>query len=866
MALTSAMAPGADVFGAAARPTKTSGVPPRPVGPPPAARIRSRSAAGRTQCGERSSQRQAPVRRQIACQQPRVEVPVEDNLMMDWGAVFVRDLLDDAVEEAVDELVRDIEFESVDSEPKTPTAAEERATQVGSNENEQQFENRMKGQILQALLGGSRNGCLDKALACVTAERKAKAAQESAPAPPPKKEASPMTLRNMVIKTLIDGSRSGQLSQTLSSVSAARKEAAPTTLRNSVMKALIDGSKSGQLSQALNSVCPRGARKEAESDEGASTVAETVESCDDIEGVAGTSWSLNAAAEFTEQALGAATHRLQPLAEVASSSCGANASTVAGSMFVNVDECESVASADMEAEFSPVAKIGHLLQPPDDRFDDGEWDDVLSISSESDADLGEREAAKEALLTMQSAFNVVSGAVESGLEDEFGEKDAESVDGDTADAEEEVAFDYICDVVDGGICSTIDKATEDEEQHDELKIDALTLQACSRRPFGRLLRPRLEQPKAYIAQKPWARGLLSQPVLFAPPPMQEVDWSTMHLAAKSSTAAPAAPAPAEMLQKEYKESEEEMLDSLLESLTTKAKSRPASAKAPTPRDGAEAAGETFESLLASLSDIGEATPKTCKQTPSLNLAPTAPAEPPADAAAQSPPATSRSMQKSRSSKRWVIGGVVRGPASEAAGSHALRGSGFPAQRATAFRMDAEDEPTASPSARESSLTRGYEALGRTEIHSMDVQDNFSTSLSNAKFSAFMAATQAPGQRPMSRSRGKTTLGPVSSPLRAAGASALALDLGDEAAPPPSRFTGLGHGAGARVPPSPAGSPQNWRSASLGALRVTKAAPSDAAAAANDANRKMLPSLPGYSAGSFAWSTARNRRQASVAGF
>jgi len=212
--------------------------------------------------------------------------------------------------------------------------------------------------------------------------------------------------------------------------------------------------------------------------------------------------------------------------------------------------------------------------------------------------------------------------------------------------------------------------------------------------------------------------------------------------------------------------------------------------------------------------------------------------------------TASSMNASRSRRR-IIGGVVRAPIDvdrepTLSASTFKRGMmGGPEatiqryqapQKATAtmFRMDRHEDPTAT--ARESSLTKGYDALG-AEFHRLDEDD----------------MRRGPFGRQASfgsLSRGPSSLGPASPPtarLRGplGAASALVLDLGESAA-------GSSWGRAEPVQGRPPATPLDvlGRAPSSSGLRVSKALP---LAPAGGAART--------SSGSLAWSMRMARSAA-----
>jgi len=168
--------------------------------------------------------------------------------------------------------------------------------------------------------------------------------------------------------------------------------------------------------------------------------------------------------------------------------------------------------------------------------------------------------------------------------------------------------------------------------------------------------------------------------------------------------------------------------------------------------------------------------------------------------------------------------------------------------ATLFRMDAAD-PTVSTAARESSLTKGYDALGAAEFHRLDEDDWRRGPVS-----------RPPSQGGLSRLNGANngSLSPPAPRLRGplSAASAMVMDLGKGAAP----GAGGGGAAGGRAeqpaawPAAAAMDLLNHSSSSSG-LRVTKALPPALAAA-----------VPRTSSGSLAWSMRMARSAAKRSGF
>lgn len=137
-----------------------------------------------------------------------------------------------------------------------------------------------------------------------------------------------------------------------------------------------------------------------------------------------------------------------------------------------------------------------------------------------------------------------------------------------------------------------------------------------------------------------------------------------------------------------------------------------------------------------------------------------------------PPECSSTMGSSKS-KRRIIGGVVRAPVEAekkvATSASFLKKSALPGPQkalATMFRIDSNSninnaaDLTASSQTRESSLTKGYDALG-AEFHNLDEEDG-------RRGSARQALR---GQQPLGAARLRGPLG---------AASALVLDLGDGA--------------------------------------------------------------------------------------
>jgi len=134
------------------------------------------------------------------------------------------------------------------------------------------------------------------------------------------------------------------------------------------------------------------------------------------------------------------------------------------------------------------------------------------------------------------------------------------------------------------------------------------------------------------------------------------------------------------------------------------------------------------------------------------------------APALSPVSPSRQMSATRS-KRRVIGGIVRSPSAtalEPVAAFMSRPKTSPVAAAQMFLMDDDDAP--SMSARESSLTRGYDALGGAEIFNMDSLDRCQTAPSPHRVTKL-----APPTPPAGRSRMASASHPS--------ASAMMMDLG-----------------------------------------------------------------------------------------
>lgn len=155
-------------------------------------------------------------------------------------------------------------------------------------------------------------------------------------------------------------------------------------------------------------------------------------------------------------------------------------------------------------------------------------------------------------------------------------------------------------------------------------------------------------------------------------------------------------------------------------------------------------------------------------------------------------------------------------------------------------MDFDDEvasgrPRSQAGMRESSLTKGYEALGATQFHSMDAGEDL------WRMPALPLAPVKPSTSMGARSLSSSGL------LRGAsnGLSAMEMDLGS------SPMGGLKE---LNLPPSRPVS----RSSSTGALKLTKSAPQGLV----EFSRKgggMLPAIPGTpSSGSVAWSMQMSR--------
>lgn len=252
------------------------------------------------------------------------------------------------------------------------------------------------------------------------------------------------------------------------------------------------------------------------------------------------------------------------------------------------------------------------------------------------------------------------------------------------------------------------------------------------------------------------------------------------------------------------------------------------------------------------------------------------------------PGEARNLGSSHASRR-VIGGVVRNPSAPhldeeasplspvspktmgssrpSASSHGrVRKSKGAASAPTICMMDAADEELGNDAARESSLARGYEALGCSNFHSMDQPD---TPTNGASTGAAFGLASTHGARQALRSSSGASHGMSASlggSLRAASAlmgrreqqapSALAMDLGEGSLQGSKLF-------GKRVEqPSPA------RSTSLGSVvmksKNKELISSVAPPATPQFSRKARPAGQGatHSAGSVAWSVHMARAQAS----
>lgn len=638
----------------------------------------------------------------------------------------------------------------------------------------------------------------------------------------------------------------------------------------------------------------------------------------------GLCWAL-VAAELTEGALGAATRRLtvaQALAPLSSPMAG----SACGSMRVNIGVEDDEDGVQMDEDISPVHWRGGLSACAGPHHHDSinEDEEVLSVASDSSWE--ERECASQAVHTMRiEALRVVNSALELGLTDEIclespaGDRqrglvpelfDLEQTEDHWAMEEQladehqliqesfhptsEWVFDYVCGLLDEGISSSADAvdaaakeatpirapppsladsvagAMDDQKVELEIadKVVARELQPCSRRAFAREFCPRAELAVSAVSPSFFSTEV---PLVLPTPILMPVNWAVLRQPAKrAALAAPAVavapelaiaitPAAAEAPPRVRAAPVDSSIDAVLEELASVAAA--AAPKVVQEEAPAKVHQETedysVDSLLAELG-VRAAPQRQAPKVPTLGAAALEAAKAPVAASLPS----ARALSSSRS-KRRIIGGIVRNAApSEMADAGSLALSFGKSRKLAApkpslpaaIRMDLADDGDRA-AARDSSLARGYEALG-AEFHCLDAQEMFAVAAARPPSRSKIGALN---QRGLSIGLGGS--------LRAA--SALALDLGEEA----PREARLG-----RRPPSTATSQAAStpsRSTSLGAVQVSKSrvkelAPIEPIFRSNKVAPNLLPTLPGHSAGSVAWSIhmARSapRRQQSPAMF
>lgn len=318
-------------------------------------------------------------------------------------------------------------------------------------------------------------------------------------------------------------------------------------------------------------------------------------------------------------------------------------------------------------------------------------------------------------------------------------------EGNTYGPAKDWLFGYVCNLLDGALSGEAEDAfgglaamqeaweaaatpwmQERCAGHDKPSWPEMaTLTPSVRRNFGRRLRPSVFGPAVPEACLPMDSLPLRRATMPSPPPLERVDWAVLrsHLdveAVSSTRAVTAPPAP----------------------------SKPTAPA--TLRRGSRPSHRTLvgncaaEPSCASASARGPSPVVPPKAPP---VAPTPPASPP-----------SRAASRGSRSRRNVMGAAAR-PVVSLDASTAARTSGDGEGRSSAFRLDAGD--TGKSPTRDSSLARGYEALG-AEFYSLAQSD----SEGGMKRTATSARSQKPPAAP------GTLHGPGRSPVE----SAMALDL------------------------------------------------------------------------------------------
>jgi len=619
---------------------------------------------------------------------------------------------------------------------------------------------------------------------------------------------------------------------------------------------------------------------------------------EDIHEDDGTCWTYAAAAELTEFAFGMATRQL---AKEIPPSISATSRSACSSLRVNIGEEYEDNTVEDTLRDAAWADFKHDLGT----FADEE--DALSVSS--DGSWEERHQASEAVQSMRVALRLVNDAVEQGFTDEFAEANpAETAsptsaadrlkvdDGDgTSDfvedagsagsaihepplSPDEFAFDFVSGLLDESLCNiaglhslddapqdtveSIDRSSgiscNDTRPQENLGRDegwdlACKPQVCSRPSFARVLCPRRQRAPT-LAQALSTEKLMSQPLVLTPPALKEIDWS-LWTQADSTAAGSASPS------------------------SEQTPAKPGDERAEPGAVSATVRGEWSAQDASAGAAIVASAPMPTMATQVMHQ--------------ELRSSSSSRVGTSSRSKRRIIGGIVRLPAAAEArdvgavdsiddiihsvlaagpgeGSQPLSSSSNLGKRhkremqtpphVPSYRMDIGDaagfpKHAFSAPSRESSLVRGYDALG-VELHSLDARDaeDFSTTR-RRHLPPVSPPVRSQPQRWGELESSRRLAAGLGTPLRAA--SALALDLGEDA-PRGSRFAAgspwLGKEEGLT-------NSRALRSTSLGALRLTKTAQQKPTFEVGQLRKAagMLPTLPGHSAGSVAWSVHMARR-------
>lgn len=421
----------------------------------------------------------------------------------------------------------------------------------------------------------------------------------------------------------------------------------------------------------------------------------------------------------------------------------------------NLSAQASAGSIDFEAAAKP--SISSTAASPAYEFDE-DYEEVMSLAS--DDCFEEQEAARYMQVAMDSVRSALEKTEAPLIQDNTSE--APSEDEGTWEIEEQVedehelivdhivpaeewVFDYVCDLLDGGMMANAEAAAQNASAVQELSLpSAGKLSSCSRGAFKRLLRPTATE--APVPAEPFPMDSLPSTLAQCPAPaLAPVDW--MVLKASPVAARPASPAGV------------------------------------------------------------------------------------------------------RRSKRVIFGGVVRGQSEEEAASKPSAMKSKTAAGSISFRIDVDEEvtfgrPRSQAGKRESSLTKGYDALGMTQFHSMDAGEDMWRQLP-ALSAAFAKPSTSMGARSLSSS------GLLQAPK---GLSAMEMDLQGLSAPQ----------GGLKELKVPASRPVS-RSSSMGALKVMKSPPQVVAEFSRKGGSSMLPALPGNaSGGNVAWSMQMGGRTRGLA--